>query len=427
MESSKGVRDVTGRLGWKVALLAIAMAAVLQLPAAAAGSLEVFSWWTSGGEAAALQALFDVYNAQYPGVNIINATVAGGGGSAAKAVLQTRLTGGDPPDTWQLHPGAELKRFVDDGYVEPVTQLYREQGWYEVIPRNLIDMMTFNGQVYAVLTGIHRGNVLWYNTKLLQRHGVQPPRTMDDFFAAAQRLKARGVTPLCLGNSERFAISHMFETSIIAAIGPEGYMGLWNGTVSFESPGVRQALRTLARMLDFINPDYSAFGWSAAVERVMAGQCAFNIMGDWAYGDFIAKGQKEGADFGWAAAPGTEGTFVVVADGFPLAKGAPNRANALNWLRSIGSLKAQEAFNPLKGSIPSRIDVDRKKFSAYHNGSMDDFKQNALVPTVTHGSAAPAAFQEALFDALTLFLVDRDADGLARTLARAAREAGFGR
>ncbi len=32
--------------------------------AAATDKLEVFSWWTSGGEAAALQALFDAYAAR---------------------------------------------------------------------------------------------------------------------------------------------------------------------------------------------------------------------------------------------------------------------------------------------------------------------------------------------------------------------------
>ena len=48
--------------------------------------LEVFSWWTSGGEAAALDALFGVYKQQDPGVEIINATVAGGGGFAARTL-----------------------------------------------------------------------------------------------------------------------------------------------------------------------------------------------------------------------------------------------------------------------------------------------------------------------------------------------------
>jgi hypothetical protein len=50
-------------------------------------------------------------------VEIIDATVAGGGGSAARPVLQTRLAGGNPPDTWQSHPGWELL----GQYVEPAT------------------------------------------------------------------------------------------------------------------------------------------------------------------------------------------------------------------------------------------------------------------------------------------------------------------
>ena len=53
-----------------------------------------------------------------PDVNIVNATVAGGGGSAARGVLQTRLAGGDPPDTWQVHPGFELiGQYVDPGFL----------------------------------------------------------------------------------------------------------------------------------------------------------------------------------------------------------------------------------------------------------------------------------------------------------------------
>ena len=58
----------------------------------------MFSWWTAGGEADGLNAMYDIYKKAYPNVEIINATVAGGAGTNAKAVLSTRLTGGDPPD-----------------------------------------------------------------------------------------------------------------------------------------------------------------------------------------------------------------------------------------------------------------------------------------------------------------------------------------
>jgi glucose/mannose transport system substrate-binding protein len=148
--------------------------------ASAAGKLEVFSWWTSGGEAAALQALFDAYSADNPGVEIVNATVAGGGGSAARGVLQTRLAGGDPPDTWQVHPGFELiGQYVEPEFVAPVTDLYNEQGWFDVTPKALTDMMTAGEDIYQVTVGVHRGIGFWYNKKLLDANGITVGETMS--------------------------------------------------------------------------------------------------------------------------------------------------------------------------------------------------------------------------------------------------------
>jgi hypothetical protein len=161
--------------------------------------LEVFSWWTSGGEASALDALFDNYKKQYPGVGVINATVAGGGGSAARPVLQTRLAVGNPPDTWQSHPGWELLgQYVEANYCEPVTDLYQSDGWDKVIPKALVEMMTKDGKTYAVLAGVHHGNVLWYNKKLLDQNGIKvgDKLTFEEFFAACDKLKAAGISAL---------------------------------------------------------------------------------------------------------------------------------------------------------------------------------------------------------------------------------------
>jgi glucose/mannose transport system substrate-binding protein len=158
-------------------LVALFTTVVAPLCSQAAGErkLEVFSWWTSGGEAAALDVLFKVYKKQNPGVEIINATVAGGAGFAARPVLQTRLAGGNPPDTWQTHPGQELlDQYVGPGYCETITELYKSEGWDRVFPKELVvDLLTKKLKIYAVLVGIHRGNILWYNTKLLEKNGIK--------------------------------------------------------------------------------------------------------------------------------------------------------------------------------------------------------------------------------------------------------------
>jgi glucose/mannose transport system substrate-binding protein len=297
------------------------------------------------------------------------------------------------------------------------------------MPKGLVDMMTKDGQIYGVLAGVHRGNGLWYNKKLVEKAGVTVGATMtpDEFLAAAEKLKAAGVTPLCVGDSGIWATAQLFENTLLGVIGPEKYAGLWDGSTSFADPDVKKAMETYGKMLAYQNDDHSALSWDQAVKKLMEGGCAFSSMGDWAYGEFVNAKMKDNVDFGWVSHPGTAGSFMIVADGFGLANKAPHPEQTKNWLRAIGSKAGQEAFNPLKGSIPARTDVDRAKFGPYHNWSMDSFAKDALVPSVVHGSAAPADFQQALNDAVTSFVVDKNVDAFSAALVAGAKSSGFGK
>ena len=409
-----------------LALLLAILEAPLATHAVGENKLEVFSWWTSGGEAAALDALFNVYKKQSPGVEIVNATVAGGGGSTARPVLQTRLAGGNPPDSWQTHPGWELLgQYVEPGYCEPITELYKSDGWDTAFPKELVvNLMTKDRKIYAVLAGIHRGNVLWYNTKLLEKNGIKVGNkmTIEEFFAACDKLKAAGIPALGVGDSGIWASAQLFENTLLGVIGPKGWADLFSGAMQWDDPKVKEAMKQFAKMQDYVNPDHSALSWDQAIKALMEGKVAFSSMGDWADGEFLKANMKERQDFGWMSHPGTDGAFIIVADGFTLANGAPHKEAALAWLKSVGSKEAQEAFNPLKGSIPARTDVDRSKFDGYHQWSMDSFANDKLVASCVHGEAAPAAFQQALNDGVTSFIVDKNVDNFANALVQAAKE-----
>jgi len=370
--------------------------------------------------------LFTTFKSQSPGVEIVNATVAGGGGSNARPVLQTRLAGGNPPDTWQSHPGRELfGQYVDSGYCEPVTDLYKSNGWDNAFPKELvINLMTKDRKIYAVLAGIHRGNVLWYNTKLLEKHGIKVGDRMsfDEFFEACDKLKDAGISPLGVGDSGIWASAQLFENTLLGVLGPKDWNDLFNGMIQWDDPRVKAAMRIFAKMQNYINPDHAALTWDQAIQELIEGKVAFSSMGDWADGEFLKAKLKENEDFGWVSHPGTFGSFIIVADGFTLAKNAPHREEAIAWLKCVGSKEAQEAFNPLKGSIPARTDVDRSKFDNYHQWSMDSFAKDKLVASCVHGEAAPASFQQALNDAVTTFVVDKNVDNFANALVQAAKE-----
>lgn len=399
-------------------------------PATAAGNgrLEVCSWWTSGGEAAALEALFKAYRQKNPGVEILNAAVTGGGGSAARPVLQTRLAAGNPPDTWQVHPGHELfGQYVEPGYCVPVTVLYQSEGWDKVVPQVLLDLVSEGGEIYAVLVGVHRANVFWYNKKVLEKHGIKVGETLsfENFFSAAENLKAAGVAPLAMGDSGLWATAELFENTLLGVLGPQGWQELFAGEIGFDDPRVKQAARIYSRMLDYQNADHSALSWDQAVLAVIQGKAAFTAMGDWTYGELVNAGLKENRDFGWVSSPGTEGSFLVVADGFTLAKDAPHLAEAVTWLEMVGSKEAQESFNALKGSIPVRTDVDKSKLGAYQRWSMASFNHDVLLESCVQGEAVPATFRQEMNDAIGLFVADRNVERFTEMLVQAAKASGL--
>src|ERR1700686_4552383 len=252
-------------------LAGVALLLSVQMQAASFAAdkkLEIFSYWTSSGEAAALDALFQATKRADPGIEFINATVAGGA-SLAQPVLQARLAGGNPPDSWQVHPGWELLgQYVQANYCEPITDRYKTEGWDEVVPKDLIDMLTKNGQTYAVLVGIHRGNDLWYNKKVLDKNGIKigDKMTFDEFFAAAEKLKAAGVTPLAVGDSGIWATAELFENTLLGTLGPQGWIDLFSGKMAWDDPKVKQAAQTYGKMLGYQNADHSALSWDQAVK-----------------------------------------------------------------------------------------------------------------------------------------------------------------
>jgi glucose/mannose transport system substrate-binding protein len=389
------------------------------------GELEIFSWWTAGGEADGLNAMYGIYSGKYPDVEIINATVAGGAGSNAKAVLATRMQAGDPPDSFQVHAGHELiDSWVVADKMEPVTFIFEENGWLDSYPPGVIDILSYDGEIWSVPVNIHRSNVLWYNKAVFEENGLTPPATFDEFFAAADTLQAAGVTPLALGDNGIWAATHLFESVLLGTMGPDAYRGLWTGDTNWNGAEVTTALETYARMMDYVNEDHAALSWDQAAQLVADGDAAMTIMGDWAEGYFTSIGMTPDVEFGYVPSPGTGGTFIMLSDSFGLPQGAPDRDNAIAWLTVCGSQEGQDAFNPLKGSIPARTDGDRSLYDTYLQSAMDDFGSNEIAPSLAHGAAASEGWVTAFNDVMTFFVADLDVASAQSGMVQACVDAG---
>lgn len=375
------------------------------------GEVEIFSWWTGGGEEEGLNALIELFNENYPNVEVINATVAGGAGSNAKAVLKTRMVGGNPPDSFQVHGGAELvNTYVETGLMEPITGLLEEWGVKDKFNQQILEMSSYEGEYYSVPVNVHRSNIMFYNKAVLEENNVEPPTDLASFKEALAKLDEAGVVPLSLGDTNKWPATQIFESLLVSTLGPDGYNGLWNGNTAADDPAVREALVHFNDIMQYVNEDHSALTWRDATQIMHEGEAGFNIMGDWAEGYMKTLGWTPGEEFGWMPVPESEGTFIVITDTFGLPKGAPNPENAKKWLKTIASVEGQDTFNPIKGSIPARLDADKSKYDPYLTSAMEDFAEDTLSPSIAHGSAAPEGFITALNDTINEFITTGDVD-----------------
>jgi glucose/mannose transport system substrate-binding protein len=385
------------------------------------GDVEVFTWWADGSEKEGLDALVEVFDEQNSDFKFVNGAVAGGAGSDAKAVLSTRLQTNDPPDTFQAHAGMELADYIEAEQIEDISGLYDDNGWNDVFPQDLLDLLTVDGAIYSVPSNIHRANVVWANPTILAEAGIDPatpPATMDDWFAQLDAVQDAGYTPLSI--AQAWTQVHLLETVLIADLGPEVYTGLWDGTTDWSSPDVSAALDDYAKLISYTNTDRENLDWQDATQQVIDGQAAYNVMGDWAEAAFQGADMTFGTDYVTFPVPGTEGIFDFLADSFTLPVGAPNPEGTEAWLSTVASEEGQTAFNLKKGSIPARTDVDASEYPEYQQTAIESWTNDTIVASLAHGAATPQSWLTDISTVLSQFSANEDVEGLKSNLADTA-------
>jgi glucose/mannose transport system substrate-binding protein len=397
-------------------------------PAAPANALTVYTWWTSGGESAALQSLLTTYENDYPNVTVIPTAVAGGAGYVFKSVIKPLVLAGEAPDAFQVHAGYEMYPYVQGSYLAQINSLWSSQGWTSVFPSVIASEVQWGGNYYAVPLDIHRANVIWYNEHILAANDINASTltTWPLFFAACQQLSQNTTltsspgwsAPIALGDTDQWETTMVLE-EMMAGQGIQFYQNFINGKItSATDPNLQNATGELAEYLNYTNANHASLTWDEAAALVINGQCAFNLMGDWNNGEFEVASKTYGVDYGTFPAPGTANMYGLVIDCFEHPNGVKDPTNSLNWLTVVGSAAGEMAFNPDKGSIPPRTDVinnaaDVAQFGPYQQAAIADYKMITTqgtaagyytYPSFVHGSAMPQSVLTPFNTAVNVFV-----------------------
>jgi glucose/mannose transport system substrate-binding protein len=343
-------------------LLQPALAAA-QAPAAGPKA-EVVHWWTSGGESAAVKTLADAYRAA--GGTWVDMAVALG--EQARAVAINRIVGGNPPTAAQFNTSKQFLDIVEQGMLTPMDEVALRDGWDKFLPEIVLNAVRVKGHYYAVPVNIHMPTWLWYSKAALKAAGVAAePKSMDELFAALDKLKAAGLVGLAHGG-QSWQDNTVFTAVLANVGGRELYLKVLRDrdAAVIQSDAFRQVLLSFKRLQGYVDKGSPGRNWNDATALLINGKAGFQFMGDWAKGEFSLAGKVPGRDYGCIAGFGPQAPYIIQGDVFvfPKAK-SPHALKAQQLLASVITAPAtQVAFSQRKGSIPIRTDVDTSKLDA---------------------------------------------------------------
>ncbi|CAN7275731.1 ABC transporter substrate-binding protein [Pararhizobium sp. LjRoot235] len=369
----------------------------------AAESVEVLHWWTSGGEAAALDVLKK--DLESKGISWTDMPVAGGGGTEAMTVLRARVTSGNAPTAVQML-GFDILDWAKEGALGNLDEIAAKEGWDKVIPTALQQFSKYDGHWIAAPVNVHSTNWMWINKAALDKAGGKEPQNWDELIALLDNFKAQGITPVAHGG-QPWQDATIFD-AVVLSLGTDFYKQAFIDLdpAALGGDKMKEAFDRMTKLRSYVDDNFSGRDWNLASAMVIEGKAGLQFMGDWAKGEFVKAKKVPGTDFVCMRFPGTQGSVTFNSDQFAMFKVSEDKVPAqLQMASAIESPTFQSAFNVVKGSVPARTDVPDTDFDACGKKGIKDLAEaNAsgkLFGSMAHGHANPASVKNAIYDVVT--------------------------
>jgi len=320
------------------------------------------TWWhitTKDPGLSDWQKMADDYMAAHPNVTIEITVLEN---EAFKTKLTTVMQSGDPPDIFQSWGGGTFNQQIEAGLLKDITaDLDADPAWKDSFAPGALGVYSYQGKNYGVPWDM--GMVgFWYNKALFEQAGITtPPTTWTEFLDDVQTLKDAGITPISIGEGDKWPGMHFWNYLATRICGQEKFEAAMARTGSFTDPCFVEAGVKLQELLA-LEPFQDGF-LGATHDEMQAtfgnGKAAMELSGQWApstqaanAADQVGVGENLGL-FGFPAVEGGAGAGTdVVGGGNGFAIGKNAEPEAIDFVKYLTSVENQTIIAANGSGIP---------------------------------------------------------------------------
>jgi raffinose/stachyose/melibiose transport system substrate-binding protein len=256
---------------------------------------EQVTFWhafTGGAESGAIKNILDEFNKQNKDLTVKDRGI---GNEEHFTVVRTGLAGASPPDLVHYEGYQQTRDFAKAGQLTDLTDLWEKYKDKFILQESAKRACTFDGKIYCIPYTFHSGFQIYYNADLLAANGIAPPTNFEEFTAAAQQLKDKGVTPVAIGAKDGWPAEHWWMNFIVQRCGvAHVYDVVEDKGAKFTDECFVQAAQDVAGLADkgYFSKGAASDDYGASLSVFSSGKAAFVQTGSWYAAELVEQPTK---------------------------------------------------------------------------------------------------------------------------------------
>lgn len=214
--------------------------------------------------------------------------------------IRLAMSGDNPPDVMQGNSGWAINGALwEAGLIANLDPYAEQYGWFDEFPESALTVNRFSADAQTLgvgnLVGLPQAIQyvgVFYNKDMLADLGITDPSVLDDrdtFMQVIEDAKAAGITPVMLGDSDKWPALHnlsLFNGWYVTPDEINAWVYNTEGT-TYDNEGRLQGSTDFQNWMTngYFNSDALATSFSDATARFGQGESVFFITGTWALGD----------------------------------------------------------------------------------------------------------------------------------------------